>query len=194
MNPKTKNTPNETTNPAEMRRARAAQIDGQQPATGNADRNDGIVSPGAAAPDPSGDIPKRNKEPLELSTEKTVPLREEKVKIGKREVEAGGVRIRKIVRTETINQPVELRHEELVVERVPPEEISCTGGELTRPIGEEDIFVPLRREEIVIEKEMQVREGVRIGRKSSSDKQDVTEQVRSEEVEVDPEPPKQQTP
>ena len=48
-----------------------------------------------------------------------VKLHEEQVKIGKRQVDAGGVRLRKIIRTETVNQPVELQREEIVVERVP---------------------------------------------------------------------------
>src|SRR4051812_27790295 len=46
-----------------------------------------------------------------------IPLYEESLNVGKREVEAGAVRLRKIVRTETVNQPVELRHEEVVIDR-----------------------------------------------------------------------------
>ena len=40
-------------------------------------------------------------------------------KVGKREVEYGGVRLRKVVKTEVVNQPVELTREEIVIERVP---------------------------------------------------------------------------
>ena len=54
--------------------------------------------------------------------EASVKLTEEQVKVGKREVTAGGVRLRKFIRTETVNQPVELRREELVIERVPANE------------------------------------------------------------------------
>src|SRR5436305_5940845 len=46
-----------------------------------------------------------------------VPLREESVKVGTREVDAGSVRLKKIVKTETINQPVQLRREEVVIDR-----------------------------------------------------------------------------
>src|SRR5687767_5544246 len=49
----------------------------------------------------------------------SVTLREEELKVGKRQVEYGGVRLKKIVRTERVNQPVELQREEVVIERVP---------------------------------------------------------------------------
>ncbi len=40
-----------------------------------------------------------------------VALREEQVKVGKRTVDAGSVRLRKVIRTEVVNQPVEVRRE-----------------------------------------------------------------------------------
>jgi stress response protein YsnF len=42
-----------------------------------------------------------------------VPISEEQVKIGKREVQQGTATIRKEVHTETVNTPVELKREEL---------------------------------------------------------------------------------
>lgn len=115
-------------------------------------------------------------------TERTVQLKEEEVKVGKRQVESGGIRLHKIVRTETINQPVELQREEIVIERVPANEVQI--GADTR-FEEEDIFIPLRREEPVIEKQARVREEVRVGKKTEVDRQDVTAQVRKEDLEVD---------
>src|SRR4051794_27927390 len=77
--------------------------------------------------------------------EARIQLSEEELRVGKRQVETGGVRLRKIVRTEVVNQPVELAREEIVIERVP-----ATGE---RPSGEafsgQDVFIPLRREEAV---------------------------------------------
>jgi stress response protein YsnF len=46
-----------------------------------------------------------------------IPLHEEQVNVGKRTVDAGQVTIRKIIKTETVNQPIELRHETLVIDR-----------------------------------------------------------------------------
>lgn len=107
-------------------------------------------------------------------------LKEEQLKVGKRQVSAGGVRLRKIVRTETVNQPVELEREEIVIERVPTDERASDSD-----FGSEDIFIPLRREEAVVEKTARVREKVRVGKKSEVDRQDVSEQVRKEELKVD---------
>lgn len=111
----------------------------------------------------------------------SMKLSEEQVKIGKRQVEAGGVRLRKIVRTETVNKPVELRREEIVVERVPSNERTGTGD---RAFEQGDIYIPLRREEAVVEKESRVREEVHVRKDSRTEQQNVTEQVRREDVEI----------
>ncbi len=110
-----------------------------------------------------------------------VKLHEEEVKVGKRQVEAGGVRLRKIIRTETVNQPVELQREEIVVERVPATQ---TGEPSATGFQQQDIFIPLRREEAVVEKQAFVREEVRVSKKPHSERENVSEQVRKEDVEV----------
>jgi uncharacterized protein (TIGR02271 family) len=111
----------------------------------------------------------------------TMQLKEERVKVGKREVESGGVRLRKIVRTETVQQPVELQHEEIVIERVAGSGAAVSG----EGFKEETIFIPLRREEPVIEKETRVREEVRVGKKREAERRTVSESVRKEDVEVE---------
>jgi uncharacterized protein (TIGR02271 family) len=112
----------------------------------------------------------------------SVKLTEEQLKVGKREVVAGGVRLRKIIRTETVNQPVELRREELVVERVPANEAT---GRAQHEFQQREIYVPLRREEAVIQKEARVREEVRVRKDARTEKQTVSEQVRKEDVEIE---------
>ena len=113
----------------------------------------------------------------------TIPLSEEQVKVGKREVQVGGVRLRKVVRTEIVNQPVELKREEVVIERVPAGSGQPTGASFQ----EQDVFIPLRREEAVIEKEARVREEVRVRKEAATDKQTISEQVRKEDVEIEKE-------
>ena len=110
-----------------------------------------------------------------------VKLHEEQVKIGKRQVDAGRVRLRKIIRTETVNQPVELQREEIVVERVSGPQ---SGEPASAEFEQEDIFIPLRREEAVVQKEARVREEVRVSKKAQTERQTVSEQVRKEDVEV----------
>ena len=112
---------------------------------------------------------------------RTIPLKEEEVKVGKRQVEAGGVRLRKIVRTETVNQPVQLQREDIEIERVPTSE----GTQAHGTFQQEDIYIPLRREEAVIGKEQHVREEVRVRKNVQTEQQNVSEQVRREDLEIE---------
>ncbi len=111
-----------------------------------------------------------------------VPLEEERLKVGKREVETGRVRLRKIVRTEQVNVPVELRHEDVVVERIPADQVRA--GEGTEMQGNE-IDLTLHREEAVVQKERVVTGAVRARRTEEVEQQTVTDSVRKEDVEVD---------
>jgi uncharacterized protein (TIGR02271 family) len=129
----------------------------------------------------SGSVASGQRPTGQTAEQASVKLTEEQVKVGKREVIAGGVRLRKIIRTETVNQPVELRREELVVERVPATEAT---GRAQHEFQQREIYVPLRREEPVIQKEARVREEVRVRKDARTDKQTVSEQVRKEDVEI----------
>jgi uncharacterized protein (TIGR02271 family) len=113
----------------------------------------------------------------------TIKLSEEQLKVGKREVQAGGVRLRKVIRTEIVNRPVELKREEIVIERVPAAGTTAGGAQFQG----EDLFIPLRREEAVVEKEARVREEVRISKKATTEQQTVSGEVRREDVEVEQE-------
>ena len=113
----------------------------------------------------------------------TVELTQEELKVGKRQVEYGAVRLRKIVRTETVNQPVELQREEIVIERVP-----ATGKEPRqsgKAFSQEEIYIPLRREEPVVQKEARVTEEVRARKRTETERQTIQEQVRREDVQVE---------
>ena len=114
-----------------------------------------------------------------------VALREEQLKVGKRTVEAGAVRLRKIIRTEVVNQPVELKHEEIVVERVPASEIRAGGAGDIAAFEGKDIPVPLRKEEAVVAKEAVVTGAVRVRKTEDVETQTVSDTVRKEDVQVD---------
>ena len=111
-----------------------------------------------------------------------VALHEEQVKVGKRTVDAGSVRLRKVIRTEIVNQPVEVRHEDFVVERVTADQVHA--GTATSDFQDETIDVPLSREEVVFSKEAHVTGAVRLNKTSTSETQNVSETVRKEDVEV----------
>ena len=110
-----------------------------------------------------------------------VPLTEEHLTVGKRQVEAGRVRLRKVVRTEQVAVPVELRREEVHVEWVP-----ASGTEVPADAFQErDIEVTVMREEPVISKEAHVTREVHIAKTAETEKRAVGAEVRKEEVEVD---------
>jgi uncharacterized protein (TIGR02271 family) len=110
-----------------------------------------------------------------------IPLYKESVNIGKREVDAGSVTVKKIVKTETINQPVELRHEEIVVERQPA---SGSVMDTTSAFQEGETTVHLTREEPVITKETTSAGQVVLKQTSSSEQTTVKATQRTEDVAV----------
>jgi uncharacterized protein (TIGR02271 family) len=111
-----------------------------------------------------------------------VPTSEEEVKVGKRTVGAGDVKLRKMVSTEQVNVPVELKREDAVIERVPAQEMKETGK---KPFEEEHIEVPLTREEPVVEKETHVTGGVRVRKTEGTEQETIHESVRREDVDID---------
>lgn len=113
-----------------------------------------------------------------------VPVSEERVHVGKREVETGGVTIRKEVHTETVQTPVELRREEIVVERTGPR-----GSEgQPAPEGafqEGTVHIPLKHEEPVVSKEARVVGEVEVRKQEGTETREVSETVRKEDVKVE---------
>jgi uncharacterized protein (TIGR02271 family) len=112
-----------------------------------------------------------------------IPLHEERVNVGKQTVETGRVRLRKVVRTDTVDVPVELTRERIDVERVPASQLRGTYTQ--RPFQEDEVVLRERREEPVVEKTREVTGGVRATRNVETDTRDVRTDVRREDVEVD---------
>jgi uncharacterized protein (TIGR02271 family) len=117
--------------------------------------------------------------PGEIATE--VPLSKEEVKVGKRTVGAGEVKLHKNTSTEQVNVPVELKREDVVIERISADEAK-PGQE---PFREEHIEIPLSREEPVVEKKTHVTGGVRVRKTEGTEQRTVQENVRREDVDVD---------
>ncbi len=105
---------------------------------------------------------------------------EEELRAGTREREAGGVQVRKRVRTDREQVEVPTRREEVTVDRVPVE-----GEASEAEIGEDEVRVPVTEEEAVVEKRPVAKEEVRIRKDVVEDTEVVEEDVRREEVEVD---------
>jgi stress response protein YsnF len=135
--------------------------------------------------------------------EVSIPLYEEKVNVGKQEVDAGTVHVKKFVRTETVNQPVELRRETVTIDRVPagssqPQSSSqstsagfaqSSGQSAAQDQGkafqEQEITIQLHREEPMIQTQIVESGRIVAQKQSQSEQRSVQHQVRKEEVSVD---------
>ena len=114
-----------------------------------------------------------------------VPVSEERLDVEKRQRDMGSVDIRKEVETEQVNVPVELRHEEVTVNRVDVTDRPAAAGDLGNAFEEGTIRVPVRGEEAVVSKEAFVTGEVVVGREVKTERQTISDTVRKERVDVD---------
>jgi uncharacterized protein (TIGR02271 family) len=116
----------------------------------------------------------------ESSQNAVIPLYKESVSVGTRQVDAGTVTVKKVVKTETVNQPVELRHEEIVLERQPA---SSEGNQdMSQAFQEKETTIHLMKDEPVISKQTVPAGQVIVKKNSQSEQQNIQTQVRSEDV------------
>jgi len=112
----------------------------------------------------------------------TIQVKEEQLHAEKRPVEAGEVRVRKEVHTETKTLEVPVQHEEVVIERTPVHGRAASDV----PIREgEEIRIPVREEQVDVSKHAVVTEEVNVGKRVVHDTERVSGQVRKEEVKVE---------
>lgn len=140
---------------------------------------------GGPATGAAGNLPRGELGRGEAGRTEEIPLHEERVDVGKRQVEEGVVRLRKVVRTEVRDVPVELRRERVDIERVPASELRGTSARGPGAFQEEEITMRERREEPVIEKSREVVGGVRATTREETERENVRTETRREDVEVD---------
>lgn len=105
---------------------------------------------------------------------------EEELHVGKREAEAGEVRVSKHVETEHVRQPVSVERERVRIERRPVEH--ATGRDIT--IGEDEIRVPVIEEEVIVEKRAVVKEELIISKERVPETETVEADLRKERFDV----------
>jgi uncharacterized protein (TIGR02271 family) len=116
------------------------------------------------------------------ATEERIPVVEEQLRVGKREVSGGNVRVRSYVVERPVEQQVSLHQESVHVDRQAVDEPVRAGDD---PFHGRTVEVAARSEEAVIGKETRVREEV-VVRKGATDRTEtVKDKVRRTEVEVD---------
>ena len=111
----------------------------------------------------------------------TLTRSEEELRIGKREVARGEVRIGKHVETERVSEPITTRREEVVIERRPVE----AGARADASIADDEIRIPLMEEEVVVEKRPVVKEELVVGKRAVEEQEIVEADVRREEFDID---------
>ena len=113
-----------------------------------------------------------------------VPIAEEQLRVGKRQVNQGRVRIRSYVVETPVSEQVSLREERVHVERRPVDR-ALTGDE--NLFQERTIEAEERAEEAVVSKEARVKEELVIRKNVEERTETVTDTVRRTEVDVEDE-------
>lgn len=114
-----------------------------------------------------------------------VPVVEERLDVEKRQGQIGEVDIHKTVDTEQVNVPVELRREEVSVDRVDVPDRPVAAGDMPKAFEEGTIRVPVRGEEAFATKEAVVTGEVVVNRDVETERRTVSDTVRRERVDID---------
>lgn len=113
-----------------------------------------------------------------------VPVSEEELDVIKRDRDAGEVRLRKDVVTETKHLEVPVTREEVHVERTPvSERRDALPGE--RAFEKETVSMPIREEELEVRKRPVVKEEVRLRKERVTEQRAADADIRKERVEVE---------
>ncbi len=119
----------------------------------------------------------------EGSGERMIPVVEEELSVGKREVDHGGVRVyRRIVET-PVEQTVNLREEHVVVDRHRVDR-AANEQDLANQ-GDRTIELTETAEEAVVGKTARVVEEVRVGKETTEHAERIHDTVRKTEVEIE---------
>lgn len=123
-----------------------------------------------------------------IVAEERIPVVEEQLRVGKREVERGGARVRSYVEERPASEEVKLREERVNVERRPVDEtISPSALDRSGLLQEREIEMRETAEEPVVGKEARIKEEVVLQKTAKVRTEDVGDTVRSTKVEVDDE-------
>lgn len=133
--------------------------------------------PGAST---SGFAQSGNVEPVEQDSAE-IPLYKEQIDISKRAIPNERIVLRKTVETENVSQPIELRSEDVEIERVAGGEAQSTPS---NAFQNQEIRIALTEEVPVVRKEVRLSEIVQARKSIESEQDQVAAQLRREEVEI----------
>lgn len=116
-----------------------------------------------------------------------IRLKEERLEVDKEKVETGEVNVKKetVHDTETVEVPVE--REEVVIEKKPVVGEDAKTTDTTIDEESESYTIPVKEEKVEVDKKPVVTEEVEIRKETHDDVEQVTEDVKREEIDVDAE-------
>jgi uncharacterized protein (TIGR02271 family) len=130
----------------------------------------------------------------QIVEEQRIPVVEEQLRVGKREVARGGAKVRSYVREVPVQEEVRLREEHIEVERRPAEERLSEADVAARGVLKDRVIeISQMREEAVVTKEAVVREELVVNKTIEERTERIEETVRRTEVEVDDLPARPRT-
>jgi uncharacterized protein (TIGR02271 family) len=119
--------------------------------------------------------------------DEVIPVAEEQLHVGKRDVSHGRVRVRSYVVERPVSEQVNLREERVDVERRPVSGTTQAGTISGDPFQERTIEVEERREEAVVSKEARVVEEVVVRKDVEQRTETISDTLRKTEVDVEDE-------
>ena len=114
-------------------------------------------------------------------TDETVQVVEEQLKVGRRDVNLGRVRVRSYVREEPVSEAVDLTEERVTIERRPVDRpVSATDD----AFRDRTIEVEEHAEEAIVSKEARVVEEINLRKDTETRTETISDTVRKTEVEI----------
>jgi uncharacterized protein (TIGR02271 family) len=120
-------------------------------------------------------------------TDNAMTRSEEELRVGKREQEAGRVRLKKYVVEDEVTETVPVLREEVRIEREPITDANAGAATDGPAISEEEHEVVLHEERAVVDKEAVPKERVRLDKDTHVEEEQVSGTVRKEQIDIDDE-------
>lgn len=120
-------------------------------------------------------------EAADLTDEATIPVVEERLRVGKRDTSRGHVRVRAYTVEVPVTESVELREERVELERRPVDRAAIVDEDYRERILEAEEH----REEAVVAKDARVVEEVGLRKTSDTHRETISDTVRHTEVEIE---------
>lgn len=121
--------------------------------------------------------------PFEADNASVIPIVEEEMEVGKRTVDAGGVRVFRKIVSIPVEESIQLREEHISVERQAVDR-AVTDADLAAQ-GDRVIELTETAEEAVVGKSARVVEEIRVGKEVSEHTEHIEESVRRTEIAIE---------